>query len=527
MRIEQISIKTLIIGILLFIAIITFIAGLFAGSYFRETALDAQAKSLSRIIKIGTDEAIRQIQKESTDFGATLHHRGAVNKALNILKETGDTKQLVAQLDDSFIKGFAGMGAIDLVKLRVYDPDLKLLCESREGLTDLPPQLPVFLQTNASGRKGVERMKALNGLWISHTGPLHSQLVPLGGLHMSGYLEIIVNPNFSLAKVATLTKMPIKIYSPDDKLVYQSDQDKTMDHGTQLPVEYQLKTERGELAYRLVGMEDVAQYNKEISNALTLVRTILFTSGTLALLLVLWIFTHFMFRPINHMMNDIKRYFSEGTLTVTPHQGNVKEFHALSNAFSDMAKKIQGNIHELERLSRLDGLTGIPNRRSLDIGLDREWTRMQRNKSEISLLLMDIDFFKLYNDKFGHQGGDDCLKLVASAIEKAATRPGDLVARYGGEEFAVLLSDTSSKGAATVANHIIDAINKLQISHPDSSVSNIVTLSIGISTLNHQENLSPFHLVGLADEALYQAKAAGRNQIKTASSADIAKTNKT
>ena len=240
-------------------------------------------------------------------------------------------------------------------------------------------------------------------------------------------------------------------------------------------------------------------------------------------MLALWAFTRFLFRPINHMMNDINRYAIEGTLTVTPVQGNIKEFHALSDAFADMAKKIQSNIHDLERLSWLDGLTGVANRRSLDTALNREWQRAQRDKTEVSLLMLDIDFFKLYNDHFGHQAGDDCLKMVAATIARVVTRPGDLVARYGGEEFAVLLPGTSSEGAASVATRILDAVAALNILHPRSTVSNIVTLSIGISTLLPGDELNPYHLVGFADEALYNAKKAGRNQIKTASPEDFAK----
>ena len=527
MRIEQLSIKTLTIGFLLVFTTLAILLSLMAGDYFRKSALLAQAKSLSRIIEIASTQAINNIRKEATGFGSTFNSREAVHHALEKLQESGHTELLVAQLDDSFQKGFAGMGAIDLVKLRVYDLDLKLLCESHEGIAGLTPQLPPFLQQRAAGRKGVDRMKALDGLWISPAGPLYSLLLPLGGIHISGYIEVVVNPNFNLAKIANLTQMPLKIYGTDDKLVYQSEQNKIAGGGMQLPVEYLLNAESGELAYRLIGLEDVEQFSNDMRHTQNIITLSGLVITGIALMLALWIFTRFIFRPISHMMSDINRYSIEGKLSVTPLQGNAKEFHALSNAFANMANKIQSNIHDLERLSWLDGLTGVANRRCLDIGLDREWRRMQRDKAEISLLLLDIDFFKLYNDHFGHQGGDDCLKSVASAIAQVVTRPGDMVARYGGEEFAVLLPATSSAGAEAVARQIHDAISKLHIVHPDSSVSSIVTLSIGVSTLRHDDELSPFHLIGLADEALYHAKEAGRNQIKIASREDVAKASQT
>ena len=151
MRIEQISIKTLTVSILLVIGILASLLSLIAGTYFRESALAAQAKSLSRIIEIASDETIHHIQKETTSFGTAFQSREAVRNALGKLQETGHPEQLIAQLDEPFQKGFAGVGAIDLVKLRIYDLDLKLLCESREGIAGLTPQLPPFLQARAVG----------------------------------------------------------------------------------------------------------------------------------------------------------------------------------------------------------------------------------------------------------------------------------------------------------------------------------------------------------------------------------------
>lgn len=524
MRIEQISIKTLTVSILLIIGILASLLSLTVGTYFRESALAAQAKSLSRIIEIATDESIHHIQKESTSFGAAFQGREAIRNAFGKFQETGLLEPLIAQLDEPFQKGFASMGTIDLVKLRIYDLNLKLLCESREGMAGLAPQLPPFLQAQALGRKGVERLKALDGLWISPTGPRYSLLLPFGGIHMTGYLEVIVNPTFNLGKIAALTQMPLKIYSLDDKLVYQSEQKGKSGAGMQLPVEYFLKAENGEPAYRMVGLENVEQFSNDMRKTQIAVTVACLGLTFIALMLALWGFTRFMFRPISHMINDINRYAIEGKLTDTPVQGNTKEFHALSDAFANMAKKIQCNINELERLSSQDGLTGVANRRSLDTALNREWQRGQRNKAEVSLLMIDIDFFKLYNDHFGHQSGDDCLKMIAAKIAQVVTRPGDLLARYGGEEFAVLLPGTSSEGATSVATHILDAVAALNIHHPKSTVSNIVTLSIGISTLLPNDELSPYHLVGFADEALYHAKEAGRNQIKIVNPEDLAQT---
>lgn len=166
----------------------------------------------------------------------------------------------------------------------------------------------------------------------------------------------------------------------------------------------------------------------------------------------------------------------------------------------------------LERLVGLDGLTGIANRRKFDEVLDVEWARAARHGQPISLLMLDIDYFKQYNDYYGHAKGDKTLILVAKAIAQALPRAGDLVARYGGEEFACILSQTTVAGAQTVAMRMHEAINALAIPHEKSEVAPHLTVSIGVaSSFPGADNSSNF--IDKADKALYRAKHQGRNQV--------------
>jgi diguanylate cyclase (GGDEF)-like protein len=167
----------------------------------------------------------------------------------------------------------------------------------------------------------------------------------------------------------------------------------------------------------------------------------------------------------------------------------------------------------LQRLASVDGLTQIPNRRCFDKQLEIEWQWMEREKESLSLILCDIDFFKLYNDRYGHQGGDECLKQVAQILASNAQRPGDLAARYGGEEFAVILSRTDVKGAMQVAESIRSDLKAAAILHAASTVSEFVTLSIGIAHAVPAAGLSIQGLIGQADRALYRAKLEGRDRI--------------
>ena len=179
---------------------------------------------------------------------------------------------------------------------------------------------------------------------------------------------------------------------------------------------------------------------------------------------------------------------------------------------SQLYQQLKIANRELQRLAALDGLTVVANRRRFDEYLDDEWQRMAREKLPLSLILGDIDFFKKYNDTYGHQAGDACLRRVADALRFCAKRSVDLVARYGGEEFAVILPNTTADGAFQVAEEIREVVNTLKIAHIQSAVSQHVTLSLGVACMHPMSNTSPAMLIAAADAALYQAKAAGRDR---------------
>lgn len=165
---------------------------------------------------------------------------------------------------------------------------------------------------------------------------------------------------------------------------------------------------------------------------------------------------------------------------------------------------------ELEQLAGRDALTAIPNRRTFDNRLAEEWRRGERHGAPLSLIIIDVDFFKQYNDGYGHQAGEECLKRVALTIQKELSRAEDLAARIGGEEFAVLLPHTPLEGAMTVAERIRRAVAGARLPHDKSTVAAHVTVSMGIVSSNADIPLADF--VARADQALYRAKKEGRNR---------------
>ncbi|AJE13872.1 sensor domain-containing diguanylate cyclase [Pseudomonas sp. S5(2021)] len=167
---------------------------------------------------------------------------------------------------------------------------------------------------------------------------------------------------------------------------------------------------------------------------------------------------------------------------------------------------------QLEELSYQDGLTGVANRRMFDNRLQMEWSNAQRNSLPLSLILLDIDYFKQYNDHYGHVRGDDCLKSVGQALSGAAVRPRDLLARYGGEEFVLLLPETDAQAAAQVAERCRQLIREQNIQHAHSQVAPLLTISLGVGTLVPGPFDQPEAFLERVDSLLYKAKHQGRDQ---------------
>ena len=194
-----------------------------------------------------------------------------------------------------------------------------------------------------------------------------------------------------------------------------------------------------------------------------------------------------------------------------------KERDSAFFALSQMKKQLEQSNKKLQTLSMQDGLTGIANRRHFDDQLESDINNAKQSQTPVSLILIDIDYFKLFNDNYGHQMGDECLKEVAKQLERACFNPMDTAARYGGEEFVILLPGTSEGDAIKVANRFSDALKASSIEHESSKIHDCITVSMGVSCQDKGSEYDAKTLIEEADKALYKAKENGRNRIEPAS----------
>jgi diguanylate cyclase (GGDEF)-like protein len=184
----------------------------------------------------------------------------------------------------------------------------------------------------------------------------------------------------------------------------------------------------------------------------------------------------------------------------------------------DMTGKLASLNRELQKQNSQDGLTKVANRRLFDQTLDQEWRRAKRDASSLALIMLDIDYFKKYNDRYGHAQGDECLKKVARTLDQLMQRPGDLFARYGGEEFSVILPGVNQGGALTMAEKMRNRVESLNIEHADSLVAPFVTISLGAAHIVPVDGIEAQALLEAADKGLYLAKKKGRNRVGLLSS---------
>ena len=325
------------------IGVVAIVLSLFAGNYFRQSALDAQMNSLSRVIEVASQEMLRAVRGYTFDLGMKLGNSPELIQAVSQYGQTGGQDKLVALLDDPFINGFVGFSKVNMVKLRVYDLNLNLLAESSKGISGSGSEIAVYLAQIIKQRQGIERLKAVDGLWRSPRGPLYSTVVPVGGLRLTAYLEVVVDPVFNLPDIGKITKTPVSVFSVTGEPLNTNEY---KDISGFLPVEFYLLTSNGEPAFRIVGYENVDKLNEEMEKTKIVTISSFLLLSMMTLLFALWLFNRFLFVPVSRMILDMKN-MAQGDMDLEVNKTGLREFYTLAETFNTMADQVRTRTNDL------------------------------------------------------------------------------------------------------------------------------------------------------------------------------------
>ena len=474
---------------------------------------------LREIVGISVKQIYDKLHHDTLTFGTHFIQRNDFKQAFKSAGKNQNNRPLIDILQDPFISGYVNAANVSIESLRAYDSNWHLLAEGRVSgyMTTEDHQITTqnIVMASASKRKGKNQLKSLGGRWGSQEGAFYSVIIPIGGIRIKGFIEIVANANINLPKLEQLLGHKINITNLITKKEIHSAQ----------PEEdgINLYKNNHEISYTILSLDKKPLYlinifvpsNKFMAKIKSNQhKTILY--GALLnfsiVLIVLIILKSLLITPMHRLRNDIhKQIKSLSGKPVSTH--GLQEFYDLAIDFNHLIKVVKSQNDMLEQLSTLDSLTQLPNRRALDDFIVKAQHRAQRADEYLTVIMMDIDHFKQYNDTYGHKKGDECLKAVADAIKQPLKRSTDFAARYGGEEFIVVLSDTDIAGSTKIAQDVLNSVRAKNIPHKASQVSDIVTLSLGLAICEKGKHKCLETLIEQADSNLYIAKHNGRNQV--------------
>ncbi len=355
MNFQKISIKGLILTVLGLLAVGVVSVSLFGANSFKVAALESQKKAVSRMVGIAADQATAAMHQNAVDMVGAFE-KGLRSVVKKVSRDTADQdrkNQLITQLDEFFHQRFATTGILNLSKMRLYDKDFNFMAASREGLKGLGEKLPDELAKAAKSRKGAERLKTLSYTWLSEQGAMYSMLMPVGGLRVIAYLEVVVNPVLSLQSVADISQLPLTITTPGGEQLFRSEQWASKENATSLSISYVLKSDQGKPALQLTVLDDLTEYYGHMEHAQLVI------VGAMLLLIIagvaasLWVFSRQLFQPMQDMVDNMIRC-AEGDLTIQVKSKGLKDILQIDAALAKMVENlreqvasISGNAHQV------------------------------------------------------------------------------------------------------------------------------------------------------------------------------------
>ena len=388
----KISIKLLVSGLCLVLGVASIILAIVAGSTFKNGALNSESKTLSRIIQVASDRVLKELDDISVDLGANAQQNRQFRRYLKNLSNTDNYQSAVSHLDEQFAQGAIMLGKVRLEKIRFYNKQLDFVLQSSKGVEGIDKKMPVELKILAQGRSGSDRFKALSALWLSDGKAHYSVLVPVGGLRLMGYLEVVVDPAFNLRDVATVLRVPIKIETIQDKAIFTSKDWTTKKSFATLSVSYEIKTSQNKPALRLMILENVEDLYHSIRETNYFVIGMFAVTVLMVLIISYIVLKKFLYEPLNEFFINMK-HCAQGDLTINVEPQGLKDLQILSTVLLDLLNSLRkqvGGIYSntevvTTAVASVDKIVTTLNRASHDLNESVELTG--QSMEEISSLI--------------------------------------------------------------------------------------------------------------------------------------------
>lgn len=518
MKSSPLSIRTIMGLVIGLMGIIGLVLAITSGEAHSRLAFANQREALVELVRIKSDAVLEALNNTSRDMGLALQRVPEFRQAL----AKKDRALLTHQLDNQFHQYFVTTEAISLEKIILFDPGFNVIAASTEGniITSGDVACPALLK-HARQRKGAQRFRVISDLCLVKGRPYHSVIVPVGGLHLTGYLEIITEPSVNLRTIEASLGMPVQIADLDGENLYLSSgwQESELNENS-LIAEYQLHTHDQQAALAISVKHDIRPLNESIQRTRFIVILVAGTITLLTALSALIILRKTSLNPLHELTMQVRKLHNDRTkLSEKVTVGGTREINELATSFNAMTGELNNLYQALEKMAFTDQLTQLPNRNLFHERLEKDVGRNSHDSGRFALLLMDLNRFKLVNDTLGHQVGDQLLQQVGMRLQHALrdtdllsrvdpdsldeVQRNNMVARLGGDEFSAILPDVDNREAiVTVAQKLIEV---MQPAFSLDGNNLVIGISIGIAL--YPEHGADMHaLMRCADIAMYHAK---------------------
>lgn len=503
MILQRFSMRTSMALTILAMGILAMLLALFTGEIYRQLALENQRAAFETIIELKTKQLLDESYKKMERLGLTLQNEKPFRSAF----DSRDRNAIEMSLNENFHRFYVTTEQLDVRKFVIFDMQFNIIATSTEhssGSNDSINPCP-NLTNQAHQREGAERLKIMTSLCAHQGNPLIASVIPIGGLKLKGYVLVVANPSLNIRKVEEELAMPLTLTNMNQTNIYNSKHwPETNTKENVLIVDHILKSEAGQPALKMSLAYDIESLHQQLEKTRIFIMLAATVATFIAALLSLMLLKRTVLSPLGRLTEQLnkvkidKTYLAE-KLAV---EGNL-EVRSLATGFNEMGKELHHLYQTLEEMAYTDALTGLPNRTLFYDRLEQLALINLREERPFSILMMDLNRFKLINDTLGHHVGDKLLKIVSERLVDSMVRKSDTIARLGGDEFAAILPQVSDcDSAAIVAKRISEALDQ-----PVSIDGRSFTIGISIGIV-----ACPYHgkdgneLIQRADVAMYHAK---------------------